>query len=632
MKGEIMKGTDLFENLVKISRFVLLLLLFLTATAENSAGKSTKQIPRSEHPKPQFYRDAWLNLNGEWNFGFDLGFSGAEKEWPKDGARLDKKIIVPFCPESKLSGIEYTNFMNEVCYHRKFTVPKQWAGKRVFLHFGAVDYDCRAWVNGTGVGRHYGGSSSFCFEITNALRNGENDLFVCALDDVRSDVQPAGKQSLRLESHGCVYTRTTGIWQTVWLEARPQSFIESVRIVPDLDNHRFLLTPVINNYRRGMEFQATLLSAAGRKLASVLSESANGAAQILDVKKPRTWGPDDPYLYKLRFELLSDNRTIDTVNSYAGLRKFHIEGNKFYLNNKPIFLRMVLDQGFYPDGIWTAPGDAELKADIERSLAVGFNSARLHQKVFEERFHYWADRLGYLTWGEFCDWGGSHSFANPQGIHNHQREWREVVMRDLNHPSIVAWTPFNETAGAARSRFEIHRRAVKETVDLTRALDKTRPINDASGYVHVETDIFTVHDYDQNPQTFRERYASVAPGGQNVSIRFPDISVPYEGQPYVVDEYGGTFWTKEHAARKPAGKNRNQWGYGKSAEQVEELIGKLTLILTNHPNIAGYCYTQLTDIEQEVNGIYTYDRELKFDAELLKKYFGAPAAIEKSKD
>ncbi|MFB0553523.1 MAG: glycoside hydrolase family 2 protein [Phycisphaerae bacterium] len=627
-----MKGTGLFKNWVEKSRFVLLLLVFLTATTANSAGKTQKQIPRPEHPKPQFHRDTWLNLNGEWSFGFDLGFSGAEKDWPKDGARLDKKIIVPFCPESKLSGIGYTNFMNEVCYHRKFTVPKQWDGMGVFLHFGAVDYDCRAWVNGIGVGRHYGGSSSFCFEITSALRNGENDLFVCALDDVRSDVQPSGKQSRRLESHGVVYTRTTGIWQTVWLEARPQSFIESVRIVPDLDNRRFVLTPVINNYRRGMEFQATLFSAMGKKLTSVRSQSASGIAQVLDVKKPRLWGPDDPYLYKLRFELLQSGRIIDTVNSYAGLRKFHIEGNKFYLNNKPIFLRHVLDQGFYPDGIWTAPSDKDIKGDIELSLAVGFNGARLHQKVFEERFHYWADRLGYLTWGEFCDWGGSHSFANPQGVHNHQREWREVVMRDLNHPSIVAWTPFNETAGGARAHFEIHRRAVQETVDLTRALDPTRPINDASGYVHVETDIFTVHDYNQNPDTFRERYASVAPDGKNVSIRFPEISVPYEGQPYSVDEYGGTFWTKEHATKEPAGNNRNQWGYGKNAEEVEELIGKLTLILTDHPNIAGFCYTQLTDIEQEVNGIYTYERELKFDAERLKKFFGAPAAIEKSED
>ena len=629
MKGVIMKGIALLKNMVKKTCFIPILLIFLTISSSNVTAQSQMQIPRPEHPKPQFHRETWLNLNGQWNFGFDLGFTGNEKDWPKDSSRLDKKIIVPFCPESKLSGIGNTNFMNEVCYQRKFIVPNQWDGKRVFLHFGAVDYDCRVWVNATSVGRHYGGSSSFCFEITNAIRNGENDLFVCALDDVRSDVQPAGKQSRRLESHGVVYTRTTGIWQTVWLEARPQSYIEFVRIVPDLDNHRFVLTPDIKNYQRGMEFQATLLSSTGKKLTSIRSQSASGIGQILKVKKPRPWGPDDPYLYKLRFELLQGSRIVDTVNSYAGLRKFHIEGNKFYLNNKPIFLRHVLDQGFYPDGIWTAPSDKALKADIELSMDVGFNGARLHQKVFEERFHYWADRLGYITWGEFCDWGGSHSFANPQGVHNHQREWQEVVMRDLNHPSIVAWTPFNETSGAARSRWEVHRRAVKETVDLTRALDPTRPINDCSGYVHVETDIFTVHDYDQNPMTFRQRYASVAPNGQNVFIRFPEISSPYKGQPYSVDEYGGTFWTKEHAAKPPAGNSRNKWGFGKSAEEVEELIGKLTLILTDHPNIAGYCYTQLTDVEQEVNGIYTYERELKFNAERLKKFFAAPAAIEK---
>ena len=271
-----MKGTCLLKNKVIISRFTSILLIFLTVSAMNVAAQSPQQIPRPEHPKPQFHRETWLNLNGQWNFGIDLGFSGNEKNWPKDATRLDKKIIVPFCPESKLSGIGYTNFMNEVCYHRKFTVPNQWAGKRIFLHFGAVDYDCRAWINGTGVGRHYGGSSSFCFEITDALRNGENDLFVCALDDVRSDVQPAGKQSRRLESRGVVYTRTTGIWQTVWLEARPKSFIESVRIVPDLDNRRFVLTPVINNNSRGMEFQATLLSSTGKKLTSVRSQSASG--------------------------------------------------------------------------------------------------------------------------------------------------------------------------------------------------------------------------------------------------------------------------------------------------------------------------------------------------------------------
>ncbi len=620
-------------NLSKHVRLRILPLLIAGAALMVGAGEAKSQIHRPEHPRPQFHRDSWLNLNGEWNFGFDPGFSGAEKDWPKDASRLDKKIIVPFCPESRLSGIEHTDFIDEVCYHRKFTIPKQWTGKRVFLHFGAVDYDCRAWVNGTLVGRHYGGSSSFCFEITNALRNGKNDLFVCALDDVRSDVQPAGKQSRELESHGVVYTRVTGIWQTVWLEARPESFIKSVRIVPDLDNSRFILIPVIENYRRGLEFQATLFSAEDKKLSSVRSLSANGAALMLDVKNPRPWSPADPYLYKLRFELLRGKEVIDVVNSYGGLRKFHIEGNKFYLNNKPIFLRFVLDQGYYPDGIWTAPSDKELKADIEMSLAVGFNGARLHQKVFEERFHYWADRLGYLTWGEFCDWGGIRSFANPQGVHNHQREWREVVMRDLNHPSIVAWTPFNETRLGAKQNFEAHRRAVQETVALTRALDPTRPINDASGYVHVETDIFTVHDYDQNPDTFRERYASVAPDEREVFIRFPEMSAPYEGQPYVVDEYGGTFWTKDHTNQpEKTGKGRNSWGYGKTSKQVEDLVEALTDILLEHPHISGFTYTQLTDIEQEVNGVYTYDRKPKFNVERLKKIFGAPAKIEKARD
>lgn len=588
-------------------------------------------IPRPEHPKPQFQRDTWLNLNGEWNFAFDFDVIGVEEGWAKDPSGFDKKITVPFCPESKLSGIQYTGFIPAVWYHRTFTIPDNWDGMRIFLHFGAVDYDCRAWMNGSNVGRHYGGSSSFCFEITEALKAGENDLVVCALDDVRSDVQPSGKQSRRLESHGVMYTRTTGIWQTVWLEARPQSFIESVHIVPDLDKSRFTVTPVIQNGHRGLKFRAILLSSAGQKLTSNRVSAVSGLALVLRVPKPRPWGPDDPYLYPLRLELLQGLRVVDSVKSYAGLRKFHIEGNKFYLNNKSIFLRHVLDQGFYPDGIWTAPSDAALKADIELSMAVGFNGARLHQKVFEERFHYWADRLGYITWGEFCDWGGAHSFANPQGIHNHQREWREVVMRDRNHPSIVAWTPFNETAGGARNHFEAHRRAVKETVDLTHALDPTRPVNDCSGYVHVETDIFTVHDYDQNPETFRRRYASVAPGGKDVFTRFPELSAPYKGQPYSVDEYGGTFWTKEHESKEPAGASRNQWGYDKTAEQVETLIGELTRILTDHPNIAGYCYTQLTDIEQEVNGIYTYDREPKFNAERLKKFFGAPTAIEKSK-
>jgi hypothetical protein len=301
------------------------------------------------------------------------------------------------------------------------------------------------------------------------------------------------------------------------------------------------------------------------------------------------------------------------------------------LNNKSIFLRFVLDQGFYPDGIWTAPSDAALKKDIELSMAAGFNGARLHQKVFEERFHYWADKLGYLTWAEFADWGNAHTFANLQGTLNLEREWRDCVIRDRNHPSILAWTPLNETSGAARNQYDLYSRSVKSIVAATRALDPTRPINDASGYVHVETDIFTVHDYDQNPESFKARYDPISPEKPELAfVCIPKLSSPYLGQPYVVDEYGGTYWTKEHAEEKPkARSNRVQWGYGKTAVQVEDLIKALTDILLENPNIAGYTYTQLTDIEQEVNGIYTYEREPKFNIKRLKKIFGASAAIEK---
>ena len=584
--------------------------------------------PRPEHPRPQFQRDSWLNLNGTWGFCLDFGLSGEEHGWHENPTPLDGKITVPFCPESDLSGVAYTDFIPAIWYHRTLDIPAAWKDQRILLHFGAVDYDCRAWINGQLVGRHYGGSSSFCFDITRALQDSDNQLVVCARDDVRSGLQPGGKQCPDLHSRGCHYTRTTGIWQTVWLEAVPHSRIDSVRILPDLDSSRFVLIPTFQNAVHGQTFRAVLTD-ADREVASAQTPASSTSSLALEMDHPHPWSCADPHLYKLRFELLDGDRIIDQVSSYAGLRKFHIEGKKFFLNNEPIFLRFVLDQGFYPRSIWTAPTDAELKADIERSQAVGFNGARLHQKVFEERFHYWADRLGYLTWGEFCDWG--LDFGQPQAVHNHQREWREVVMRDLNHPSIVAWTPFNETAGPANRHPEVHRQTLQEVYDLTRALDPTRPLHDASGYVHVCTDIFTVHDYEQDVDTFRQRYASVDPQKpEEARVCSPELSIPYAGQPYVVDEYGGTWWVEsssEEGTSRDAG-----WGYGNRPQNIEEVykrIEGLTKVLTDHPHIAGFTYTQLTDIEQEQNGIYTYDRKLKFDAERLRHALAAPAAIEK---
>ena len=355
---------------------------------------------------------------------------------------------------------------------------------------------------------------------------------------------------------------------------------------------------------------------------------------VLDLPEPRLWSPSDPHLYDLVFELLRGDEVVDRVASYAGLRAFTIEGDRFLLNGEPIFLRLVLDQGFYPDGLWTAPSDGALKADIEAAQALGFNGARLHQKVFEERFHYWADRLGYLTWGEFPDWGleGLNFFPpredavhQERALANHLSEWIEVVERDRNHPSIITWTPFNET-NRRKGRERLYDRSVRKVVDLTRALDPTRPVHDASGWTHVDTDVYSVHDYEQDPEVFRARYADGPvddPPGRAVFGGEPGVA--YAGQPYLLDEYGGTWW--EDGAGDESG-----WGYGdrpKSADEALARIEALTAILLENPCMAGFCYTQLTDIEQERNGLYTDDRTLKFDAERLRAAFGATAAIER---
>jgi hypothetical protein len=284
------------------------------------------------------------------------------------------------------------------------------------------------------------------------------------------------------------------------------------------------------------------------------------------------------------------------------------------LNNAPIYLRLVLDQGFYPDGIWTAPSDAALKRDIELSMQAGFNGARLHQKVFEERFHYWADRLGYLTWGESSSWG--IDVKDIVSARAFLGEWREIVIRDRNHPSIIAWTPFNETHDVGDSHQ--HNRLHHDAAQLTRDLDPTRPVNDASGYVHVDTDIWTVHTYQQDPAKLQEQLAPKPESG--VFRNFPDREAPYAGQPYIVDEFGGIKWIPS-AEMVYA---ENSWGYGEGPKTLEEFYARLegmvdVLLSFNH--ISGFCYTQLTDVEQEQNGVYNYDRTEKFDMARIKGIF-----------
>jgi len=585
---------------------------------------ASEGIPRPEHPRPQFRREAWVNLNGAWSFALDPGRSGVRRGLPA-AAELDRTILVPFCPESELSGVGCRDFMECLWYQRPIDVPAGWEGLRVLLHFGAVDFFCEAYVDGRLAGRHWGGAASFTHDITPFVRpGGRHNLVVHVRDEVRSGRQPRGKQCPDYASRGCLYTRTTGIWQTVWLEAVHPAGLNGCHVLPDLDGGRFVVVP---SYRgAGAAALRATLRDGGRTVAAADVAAADGAAAVLTLSDPDPWSPARPHLYDLCLEVLgAAGGVLDAVDSYAGLRKVHLAGGHVCLNNEPVFLRLVLDQGFYPDGIWTAPSDAALRRDIDLGLRAGFNGARLHQKVFEERFHYWADRLGYLTWGEYCDWGmGLFGRGGPPDAAAHSAwsflsEWAAVVARDRNHPSIIAWTPFNETHDAAD--WPLHDRLQVEAYELTKSLDPTRPVNDAAGWSHARTDLWTIHDYEQDAAKLaanvaRGPYEPVKPErGVRVSAIAP-------GQPYVVDEFGGIKWVPPD--RRAEGDD--SWGYGTAPATEEEFYEHLAgqVAALRQPHVAGFCYTQLTDVEQEQNGIYNYDRTDKFDMKRIASILGKP--------
>jgi len=579
-------------------------------------------IPRPEHPRPDFERMAWQNLNGKWQFAIDTGKCGREKGW-QTGVDFPLTINVPFCPESKLSGVGQTDFLEAVWYRRTFTIDNALRGRRLLLHFGGVDYDARVWVNGKEVVRHRGGYTPFEADITDAVgMSGENEVVVCAEDDERAHVQPLGKQSSQLKSHGCCYTRTTGIWQTVWLEAVADSHVANLTVWPDAPNGRASVVADVAKPRPGLGIEVAALSEGNTVASAKLAQAGPTNSLVLDIPNPVLWQVGKPFLYDLQVRLVEQGRLVDEVGSYFALREVRIDGDRILINGKPVFQRLILDQGFWPDGIYTAPSDDELRADIERSISCGFNGARLHQKVFEPRTLYWADKLGYLLWGEFPDWGCDVRH-HPQARENFRREWTEVVLRDRGHPAIVAWTPLNEahsTGGRYEPAFLV------EIYDLTRKLDPSRPICDTSGYSHVKTDIWDLHDYDQNPESFAARHAPFGkdPKTETLARNDADHEPPYAGQPMVVSEYGGAWWN-------PHQQGDAAWGYGKRPEDEKEFLDRfkgLADVLLDNPHIAGLCYTQLTDVEQEVNGLYFYDRRPKFPPELLKKALSRKAAIE----
>ena len=615
-----------------------------------SVPVSQTNVPRSEYPRPQLVRDAWLCLNGVWAFAEDPGHSGDQRDMPQ-GAGFDQEIVVPFAPESPLSGIGKKDFMTCVWYKRNFTVPESWRGGRVLLHFGAVDYDATVWVNGKKLanrpdpfggrtphwhqawdyfGRpetHRGGYTPFTLDVTDVIdRSAPNLLVVRAIDDHRTGLQPSGKQNF-LYSAGdtsrCHYTRTTGIWQTVWLEHVPEYYIDHLRLTPNLEQGELRVDAIVTGPHPGTGPARGRLKAVAKAEGAVVAEAEAPAGApctslTLRIPNPRPWEPGDPFLYDLELTLESE-AGVDRVTSYFGMRSIRLANGCLYLNGKPIFQRLVLDQGFYPDGVYTAPTDEALRRDIELSMAAGFNGARLHEKVFEPRFLYWADKLGYLVWGEFPNWGLNH--GHPEALGRVLTEWLEVLKRDYNHPCIITWCPFNETPATQDPEL------LRLIYRVTKAVDPTRPVVDTSGWIHVETDVYTSHNYTQSVEDFAAAYAPLARGEVGFrNERGPNnINMPHlPGQPYLVDEYGGIWWDPEQS-------HDRGWGYGNRPATAEEFLARLeglTDALLNNPYVCGFCYTQLTDVEQEVNGLYTFDRRPKFDPAIYRRIFSKPAAIE----
>jgi beta-galactosidase/beta-glucuronidase len=595
---------------------------------------SAHGVPRGEYPRPQFVRPDWLCLNGLWQFETDQADSGLERGLLDEQRRLRDEILVPFAPESELSGVGRRDFLEAVWYRRTATIPADWTGRTILLHFQAVDHDTTVWVDGVEAGRHRGGFTGFSLDISSLTEPGRPFTITVRARDTRRGPQARGKQSTRYEGYEAFYPRSTGIWQSVWLEPVPEVHLRRAKITPDLPGGRFLVQLPVSRVAPGLRVRAVLRDADG-DVAAAEAAVDQDAAPLLVLPVPadrlRTWSPSDPHLYALRLQIVDrDGATVDEVSSYAGLRSVSVDGQAVLLNGERVFQRLVLDQGWYPDGLLTAPDDAALVRDIELAVQAGFNGARLHQKVFEERFLYHADRLGYLVWGEFGDWGARVGCGPEpqQPTASFITQWLEALARDVSHPSIVGWCPLNETFQPMADRISVLDDVTLGLYLATKAADPSRPVIDASGYAHrvPHADVYDSHNYEQDPGQFAKAMAGLALGTPYVNAA-PDgtaWSLPYAGQPYFCSEFGGIQWS----GADPGG---DGWGYGTAPRTEEEWYARfagLVGVLLDNPHMFGFCYTQLTDVFQEQNGIYRFDRSAKFDMARIRAIQSRAAAYE----
>ena len=566
-----------------------------------SAWLHAAGIPRPEYPQPQFQREDWMNLNGPWQFAFDDTDSGMPQAFPKT-------ITVPFAPETAMSGIGDTAFHPVVWYRRDVDVPAGWGAKHVLLHFGAVDYRASVWVNGQLAGVHEGGNTPFYFDVTSSLKARKATIVVRAEDSPTDRFQPRGKQYWEPKSRSIWYTRTTGIWQTVWMEATGASYLDRVRITPSIDGNVHF-DALVAHGAAGMEIQATI-PGSGVGAFPVMGRRASGSASVAS---PKLWSVDSPNLYEVVLELKRGTELLDRVHSYFGFRSVGVKDGRVTLNGQPVYLKFVLDQGYWPQSTLTPPTDEAIQYDIRVTKEMGFNGARKHQKIEDPRFLYWADKMGFLVSGEM---------ANAQGFDAEYagaftREWIEAVERDYNHPSIVIWAPINESWGVPRLTEAAQQSHLKALYELTRSLDQTRLVIDNEGWEHTaSTDLFAFHDYTPTgdqllEKVFKNLWREPDKGKKKLIPGYE-----YKGTPLYLSEFGGIAYIPDKS-KVP----QEAWGYSGVEKTADDALARLRSIyeaIAKTRIIAGICYTQLTDVEQEVNGLLTYDRKPKFDVQKIR--------------
>lgn len=573
-------------------------------------------IPRPEYPRPDFVREDWLNLNGVWEFEFDDLNMGEKAKWYEDYA-FSRTINVPFCFESELSGIGDTSRHDQVWYKRVFDVPDKWKDKRIILHFGAVDYIAKVWINGIYVGEHVGGHTPFTFDVTDVISlNDTNAIVLKAYDNAYDRKQARGKQSWLNQPFDCWYDRTSGIWQTVWLEPVDDKHIDKILMKPDIDKGMLYIEAYISHAAIGstlkadIKFKGTYINSISVVCTRPRMEFAINVASSEFKWGLNLWTPEMPNLYDIEFALFSqDNREADKAFSYFGMRKISTKAGKVLLNNVPYYQKLILDQGYFPRSNLTPPSEQAIKYDIETTKAFGFNGVRKHQKVEDPIYLYWCDKLGLLVWGEMASY---YEFDN-ESTNIYVKEWQEVINRDYNHPCIITWTPFNESWGVPNilndKKQQHHTVAV---VNMIRSLDDTRLVVSNDGWEHTDTDLCTIHDYRSDGEDFIRTYADKnkitkdSPANRFIFAN----GYSYNGQPVLITEYGGIAFATDSG-----------WGYGDKVKNEEEFLRRferVTHAIKSIDYICGYCYTQLTDVQQEVNGLMTYDRKQKFNPAKIK--------------